>query len=149
MNVLIEVDPLTDQISDFLQRELSGMIWDANIQAIVNEAIEFFNGGGMDAATDSIFEAFRKKGLWVSDNVQTIDNILDCFRRLFTFSGKPGSHVQVDYDSVSNTAIVKTVPVVVRTDAYLDNLKEDFNHALERSDFIPERLRRAFEEISR
>ncbi len=149
MNMLISVDPLTDLISDFMHRELAGHVWTNVVTDVVNEAVEFFNVGGMDSASDSLFEAFRKKGLWTLDNVSAIDNIVASFGHVFNVVIEQGSKVVVDYDATSNTAIVKTVPVVVKADAYLDNLKEDYHHALERNDYLSERLRRAFEEISR
>lgn len=149
MNILISVDPLTDLISAFMQREQGTMPWEVVPITMVTNAVESFNHGGLDAASDSIFEAFQQKGLWTQDNVRAIDNIVASFGHVFQLQDQKGSKVVVDYDSTSNTAIVKTVPVVVKADAYLDNLKEEYHHALERNDYVSERLRRAFEELSR
>lgn len=150
MNALISVDPLTDLVWDVLARELSSMAWKEWPVSVVREAIEFYNADGLDAASESIIEAFRKKDMWTPENIPAIDGIIEMFAVMFHANmATMESKVQVEYDWSSNMAIVKTVPIVRRSDKFLDDLKADYHNAIERSDFVPERLRRAFDDILR
>lgn len=150
MNVLISVDQLTDLVYDLMKTEFAET---ANVEEVpfdmVEAAIEFFNDGGMEAAEEYLTDAFVKKGMWVTENVAAIDGIVTAFGAMFDLCKTEGSRAVVEYDRTGNQAIVKTVPVVLRATSITDNLKVEYHNALERNDFFSERLRRAFEEISR
>lgn len=149
MNVLISVDPLTDLIGDFLKEELEKHAFTDIPYAIVEEAIRNFNSEGMDDTRDWFVETFTKRGLWTINTVHRVDDIVDLFSNMFDLCKKPGCKASVEYDRVGNQAIVQEVLLPAPPDANIKNLKEDYHHALERNDFFSERLRRAFDEISR
>jgi hypothetical protein len=151
MNVLISVDCLTDLVSDLLKEELGSYAF-ANMPVdIIGEAIAYFNGGGIEEAFNFLIDTFVQKGLWTAENVSKVDAITAMFEAMFDLKDEalPSGKTLVEYDRVGNQAVVRVIPPVKPPDKYLADLKEEFNHALERNDFFSERMRRAFDEISR
>lgn len=151
MNVLISVDSLTDLVSDLLKEELGSYAFSDMPVNIIGEAIAYFNGGGIEEAFNFLIDTFVKKGLWTVENISKVDNITAMFETMFDLKDEavPGSKALVEYDRVGNQALVRTIPPVKPPDKYLADLKEEFNHAQQRNDFFSERMRRAFDEISR
>lgn len=150
MNVLISVDSLTDMIYDLMRAELANV---ANVSVVsfdvVEQAVNVFNAGDMEEAGNHLIDFFVEKNMWVEENIAAIDRIVAEFEALFDLCKTKGSRAVVEYNRTSNEAIVKVV-LCDRKAAYLtDSVKEEYNHALERNDFMSDRLRRAFEEISR
>lgn len=150
MNVLISVDSLTDMIYDLMKAEFANV---ANVSVvsfdIVEQVVNTFNNGDMDEATDHFTDIFMQKGMWVTENVAAIDRIVAEFKGLFDLCKTQGSRAVVDYNRTTNEAVVKTVVCDSKPTYLTDSVKEEYNHALERNDFMSDRLRRAFEEISR
>jgi hypothetical protein len=151
MNVLISVDPLTDLVGDLLQDNLGAYAFDGMAVTIVREAIAYFNGDGVEEAFNFLIDTFVQKGLWTAENIPKVDAITAMFEAMFDLKDEavPDGKTLVEYDRVGNQAIVRTIPPVKPPDKYLADLKEEFDHALERNDFFSERMRRAFDEISR
>lgn len=151
MNVLISVDPLTDLIGDLLQDGLGAYAFDGMPVTIVGEAIAYFNGEGLEEAFNFMIDTFVEKGLWTVENVPKVDDIQAMFEAMFDLKDEaiPDGKTLVEYDRVGNQAIVRTIPPVKPPDKYIADLKEEFDHALERNDFFSERKRRAFDELSR
>ena len=150
MNVLISVDSLTDMIYDLMRAEFANV---ANVSVVsfdlVEQAVIIFNREDGTEATDYIYATFTEKGLWIPDNVAAIDRIVAEFTGLFDICKTEGSRAVAEYNRTTNEAIVKIVPCVKKATYLTDSVKEEYNHALERNDFMSDRLRRAFEEISR
>lgn len=148
MQTVVDLHPLTDLLSDLIRDELAEMSWQNLPFTLLDNAIDHSNAVDLDAGCDSLVDGLVSRGLWTVSAIPKVDVILDMFRQTFSCGAIGESKVRIDYDRNANLALVEHVPVKPRS-VYIDNLKEDYHHAIERSDFIPERLRRAFEEIVR
>lgn len=146
MQTVVDLNPITDLLNDLLRSEF--LDWKNFSTTLLDNAIEHSNAVDLDAGCDSLVDALIKRGLWTVSTIPKVDVILDMFRQTFSCSAIGESKVRIDYDMNANAALVEHIPVRPRS-VYLDNLKDEYHHAIERSDFIPERLRRAFEEIVR
>jgi hypothetical protein len=149
MEHLVSFDAVTDSINDILKDGLGGQAWATILPGIMSSAIEQVNACGVSAGCDSLVDSFVRLELWGDENIKKIDSVLSAFEQ--TLSSKEGSNynVQVEYDTVTNNALLRWTEKTPQPVRYIDNLKEEYHHAVERSDYLPERLRRAFDELSR
>lgn len=146
MDIFIDLTDLTDSLEEFLDRELSPMSWAGLAEGLIRESIEFMNATDLTGALDCLTDRLDRRGLRTLETQRFIDQFFEAYTR--TFEKTSQTH-DVIYDQRSNVAMLTPKPIRVQPDIDLSNLKEEYNHALERSDFLPERLRRAFEELSR
>lgn len=146
MDIIIDLTDLTDSLEDFLNRELGPMNWAGIAEGMIRESIAFMNAADLPAALDCLIDQFDARELRTIETQRFIDQFIEAYTR--TFEKTSQTH-DVVYDPRANVAMLTHKPLRVQPDIDLSNLKEEYTHALERSDFLPERLRRAFEELSR
>lgn len=149
MEHLVSFDAVTDSIHDILKDGLGDLAWGTILPEMMSSAIEQVNACGVIAGCDSLVDSFVRLELWDGDNISKIDKVLTAFQQTLTNKQDSNHTVQVEYDSGSNNALIQWTAVQKQPVRHIDNLKEEYHHAVERSDYLPERLRRAFDELSR
>lgn len=151
MKALILVDELTDLIGHIVHLELGDYNVNLIPSTIVKEALDYYNELDLTSAQDNLVDAFVKGGVWTQENMHRVDNVTALFSRMFMDNANTTeSKVWVEYDSATNTAFLEVLPRQIDSSRVtMDTLKKEYHHANEHCDFLPERLRRAFDEICR
>lgn len=148
MEYLVSFNAVTDLISDVLSDGLGSSAWASISKDMMSNAIESINCLDVAAGCDCLIDGFIRQGLWVDEYIHRIDGVIAVFEATLLLEQHRGMKVQVDFDERTNSAMLNWSTVIVPV-KYIDNLTEDYRHAIERSDYLPERLRRAFDELSR
>jgi hypothetical protein len=111
----------------------------ATVQALVNQ----YNLSEADNLIAVVIELFGAR----LDDYSPIDHIVACFQRLVApFAQHQMDTMELEYDAGSETIIVTPRPRSLPDP--VSRIKEEYQHARTQGDFYPERLRRAFDELS-
>lgn len=139
---LVSSYELEEIIRTFIVNEGSGVCFHAEVGNMVDHMVDHYNRSESECLLDTVIESVRDK----LDDYSHADLIVSRFLRLIESNADVSRvRVRLEFRAKESTIVVRHVrrpppdPIL--------KLTEEYRHATEQGDFIPERLRRAFEEL--
>lgn len=111
--------------------------------AMVGRMVDHYNYSGSDGIVDAIIGSPH----YTFDEYDTAELFARLFIRLIESNADPVQHlVTLEHWPSENTVVVKQT--IRPPQNPVEVLMEVYHHAIEQGDYYPERLRRAFDEVS-